>query len=85
MSFDPLFIGLMAGAILMIAPVAQVSRIVKLKETKEISMTFLVLSFIGISLWLTYGFIISDSALIITNSFGIILFFVVILLKLKYG
>lgn len=85
MAFDPVFIGLVAGTILMIAPVIQIAKIIKLKETKEISLTFLLLSIAGISLWLTYGIIVADNALIISNSAGIIIFCIVTFLKIKYG
>lgn len=45
----------------------------------------LVILMIGVSLWITYGILKNDIAIIITNVLSLILNTVVLILRIKYG
>lgn len=78
-------IGLIAGALVTISLFPQVTRILKLKETRDISLLWCITLFTGISLWLVYGFLIWNIPLIIANFICSILTFIILCLKIKFG
>jgi MtN3 and saliva related transmembrane protein len=61
-------LGLIAGTITSITFIPQVLQIWKTKSAKDISILMLSLLIIGVSLWLAYGIVVKDIAIIYTNS-----------------
>ena len=78
-------LGLLAGALTTISFVPQVIKTWKFKETKDISLLMYVIFFIGVFLWLSYGLIINNAPIIIANGVSLVLVFIVLILKIRYG
>lgn len=77
-------LGLAAATLTTIAGLPQLVKIIKMKETRDLSLEMYLLMFAGISLWFVYGIIKKDLPLIIGNLITIIITGTIIALKLKY-
>ena len=75
-------IGLIAGSCLAISNVPQIIRIIKTKDTSSISLIMYLIYTIGITLWLTYGIILSSISVIISNSVALTTASLVLIFKL---
>jgi len=78
------FVGFVAGTLTTVAYVPQVVRSWKLKETKDISLSMLVLYAAGVSLWLVYGIWMDAMPVIAANGISLILILVLLGIKLRY-
>ena len=76
--------GYLAGILTTIAFVPQVTRAWKLKETRDISLSMLVLFGVGVLLWTAYGFWLSSLPIITANVATFLLILVLLALKLTY-
>ena len=63
----------------------QVIKTIKLKETKDLSLTTLLMLVIGVGFWIIYGFMLNQPPIYIANIITFILCSTVLFLKLKYG
>jgi MtN3 and saliva related transmembrane protein len=61
-------LGLAAGTITSITFVPQVIKIWQTKSAKDLSLLMLLLLIVGVLMWLTYGLLVMDAAIIYTNS-----------------
>jgi len=77
-------LGLIAAVFTTSSFFPQVYKAWKEKSTKDISLTMYIAFFIGIVLWLIYGYYINSLSMIIANIVTLILVIIVIILKLKY-
>ena len=77
-------IGLMAGTITSITFLPQVIRIWKTRSAKDLSMLMMIMLIVGTSLWLSYGLMIKDAAIIYTNSMVLAMSLIMMFFKLKY-
>lgn len=80
-----MIIGLIAGFLTTTATLPQILKVLKSKETKDISLIMYTMLSLGIATWLIYGFLINDIPLVAWNIIGFILSSTVIALKIKYG
>ena len=77
-------LGLAAGTITSITFLPQVIRIWKTKSVKDISFLMMLLLILGTSLWLTYGLLFKDTAIIYTNVMVLIMSLIMFYFKVKY-
>ena len=77
-------LGLAAGTITSITFLPQVIQIWKTKSAKDLSMPMLLLLISGTTMWLAYGLLIKDAAIIYTNSMVLVLSMVMLFFKLKF-
>jgi MtN3 and saliva related transmembrane protein len=77
-------IGLIAALLTTSAFVPQVYKALKSKSTESLSLPMYLIFFVGIMLWLVYGFHLNSLAMILSNIITGILALVLIILKLKY-
>jgi MtN3 and saliva related transmembrane protein len=77
-------LGLAAGTITSITFLPQVVQIWKTKSAKDLSMPMLLLLILGVSMWLTYGIIVKDAAIIYTNSMVLTMSFIMLFFKIKF-
>lgn len=77
-------LGLTAGTITSITFLPQVIHIWKTKSAKDLSLLMLLLLILGVLLWLTYGLIVMDAAIIYTNSMVLAMSLILLFFKLKY-
>jgi len=78
-------LGLLAGALTTISFIPQVMKTWKFKETKDISLLMYIIFFTGILLWFSYGILIDNAPIIVANGISLVLVFIVLSLKIRYG
>ena len=78
-------IGLTAGFFIALGLVPQVLRVWRLKDAREISLSFVLLSMGGTALWLVYGLVLGLISVILWNGVNLFLQFSLLSVKLKYG
>ena len=78
-------IGYMAGLLATVAFVPQVTKTMRERIAKDISLGMYVLFCVGVTLWLVYGFLIYSWPVIISNLASLILSATILALKIKHG
>lgn len=77
-------LGLVAGTITSITFLPQVIKVWQTKSAKDLSLAMLALLMLGVSLWLVYGLIIMNAAIIYTNSMVLTMSLILLYFKVKY-
>ena len=77
-------LGLAAGTITSITFLPQVIHIWKTKSAKDLSLLMLLLLMLGVILWLAYGLLIMDAAIIYTNSMVLAMSLIMLFFKLRF-
>ncbi|MDB5201667.1 MAG: hypothetical protein JWQ27_1076 [Ferruginibacter sp.] len=77
-------LGLAAGTITSITFIPQVIQIWRTKSAKDISLPMLSMLIIGVSLWLAYGIILRDAAIIYTNSMVLSMSLIMLYFKFRF-
>ena len=77
-------LGLAAGTISSITFLPQVIRIWKTKSAKDLSLNMLGLLILGVGMWLTYGILVKDVAIIYTNSMVLSMSFIMLYFKFRF-
>jgi MtN3 and saliva related transmembrane protein len=77
-------LGLVAAVFTTSAFVPQVYKTWKAKSAKDLSLTMFLVFFIGVLLWLVYGYMIQSLSVVLANSVTAFLALILISLKLRY-
>jgi MtN3 and saliva related transmembrane protein len=77
-------LGYAAAALTTGSFIPQVIKIVKTRQTKDISLGMYMMFIIGVLCWGSYGLMIKSYPVIIANSVGLVLNAIIIFYKLKY-
>lgn len=77
-------LGLTAGTITSITFLPQVIRVWKTRSAKDLSLNMLLLLILGVAMWLIYGIILRDTAIIYTNSMVLAMGLLMLYFKLKF-
>ncbi len=83
MNFNTI-IGLAAGSLTTLALLPQVIKVIKEKKTRDISLGMYIMYLLGISLWFTYGILLNNIPIILTNIVSMILSVIIFYYKLRY-
>ncbi len=78
-------LGLAAGTITSITFVPQVIKIWQTRSAKDLSVAMLLLLMLGVSMWLAYGIIVKDIAIIYTNSMVMAMGLLMLYFKWRFG
>ena len=78
-------IGLIAGTLTTASLLPQVIKTLRIKETKDISLSMYIILVTGMLLWVVYGILIGALPVIAANIISFILATIVLILKIKYG
>jgi MtN3 and saliva related transmembrane protein len=78
-------IGLLAAACTTGALLPQVAKIIRTRETRDISAWMYIITSIGVFLWFVYGIYLADLPIMIANGLTFILAVTVLAMKIKYG
>jgi MtN3 and saliva related transmembrane protein len=78
------WIGILAGIFTSTSLLPQLIKLIRNKKAEDISLFFLIALFIGISLWIVYGFMRQDIPIIATNCFSFLVNVAMIVLGIKY-
>lgn len=86
MNFDLFsWIGLSAGAITSVGFIPQLIRGLKTKSLNDVSYWMPIVLAIGLFLWLIYGILRNDFAIIVTNSIGVTCNIILLIMKKWYS
>ena len=77
-------LGLVAAVFTTSAFVPQVYKTWKAKSAKELSLTMFLVFFLGVMMWLVYGYLINSLSVILANAVTGLLALVLIFFKLRY-
>lgn len=78
-------IGLTAAFFTSIVWIPQVIKSFRTKKTRDLSLPLTVIASVGMTLWLAYGLLLNDIALIISNGVQVPMVWGLLLMKLRYG
>ncbi len=78
-------LGLVAGFLISVGLIPQISRVLRLRDATQISLPFNLLSLGGTVLWLAYGISLGLLAVTFWNGINCILYVILLSVKLKYG
>jgi len=77
-------LGIVAGICTSSSILPQIIKTLKKKKAEEVSIFMFIVLMTGNALWIYYGFVKSDIAIISTNFFALALNIVMIVLKSRY-
>lgn len=77
-------LGLIAGACTTVAFIPQVVKTFKSKSAKDLSLGMFFTFWLGVIMWLIYGFIKTDLPIIVANAMTLLLATFLLFLKFKY-
>ncbi|HMC01843.1 MAG TPA: SemiSWEET transporter [Flavobacteriaceae bacterium] len=77
-------IGLIAATLTTAAFLPQVYKTWKTKDVKGLSLPMVLMLFIGVGLWLVYGFLMKSISIIIANGITLISIFLLVYFKIKH-
>ncbi|MGF1672762.1 MAG: SemiSWEET transporter [Rivularia sp. (in: cyanobacteria)] len=80
-----IIVGLLAATLTTSAFLPQMIKTWRTKSAKDVSYTMLITFIIGIFLWLIYGILRQDIAIILANAFTLLFNLTILYLKIKYG
>ena len=78
-------IGIFATFFTLWSTVPQIRKVLRTKEADDVSKWLIISLILGLSLWVVYGIIKSDAIIAGSNSIGVSLNIVLLLLKFKYS
>lgn len=78
-------LGLVAGGFVVCASLPQIFKIIKSKSAEDISLPMYIALNIGTFLWLIYGFVSQQPAIIVTNAIFQVFNLFILFLKIKHG
>ncbi len=78
------WLGLVAGALTTASFVPQVWKIWKTKSAEDVSLLMFVAFCVGVSLWIVYGSVKGEAAIILTNAVTLVLGAAIVWMKLKF-
>lgn len=78
-------LGLIAGALTSFGFIPQIIKGLKTKKMEDVSYYMPIIIAIGMTLWLIYGLIKNDLAIVSANAFGVACNISIIVLKRIYG
>jgi MtN3 and saliva related transmembrane protein len=77
-------LGLLAGGLTTVSFVPQVRKIWRTKKAEDVSLMMFVAFCVGVSLWIVYGFMKGEAAIIATNAVTLVLGAAILWMKLKF-
>jgi len=83
MSIDTL-IGVAASVFTATSLLPQLIKLIKEKKTEGVSVLMLVVLFTGLALWIVYGILKSDWIIVVSNSFALVVNFLIGALTIRY-
>jgi MtN3 and saliva related transmembrane protein len=76
-------LGVLAGILTSCSFIPQAYKVIKTKRTHDISLPMYCLCTIGVLLWIVYGILIQDIAIVLTNVITIVPTFIILILTVK--
>ncbi len=77
-------IGFIAAALTTASFLPQAIKVIRTRNTKDISLLMYLMFNTGVVMWLAYGFLIMDFPLIIANFIALVFTGTILVMKIKY-
>jgi MtN3 and saliva related transmembrane protein len=77
-------IGLLGGVFTTFGLIPQIYRLIKVKSSTEISLSFTIMYLTGNALWLIYGITIHSFSILVWNALGVVFNSIMLFLKFRY-
>jgi MtN3 and saliva related transmembrane protein len=77
-------IGLLAGTLTTASFVPQIIKIAQTRQTRDLSLSAYVVLSIGVSLWVVYGVLINQIAIIIPNTLVFFMGMYIVIMKIRH-
>jgi MtN3 and saliva related transmembrane protein len=77
-------IGLIGAILTTIGFLPQMIKVIRTKQTRDISLGMYIIMIIGAVFWLTYGIILSSIPIIFANSISFVFVLIILIMKIKY-
>jgi MtN3 and saliva related transmembrane protein len=77
-------LGILAGTFCTVSFVPQVLKIYKTKNVSDLSIITFSMFSLGVALWMAYGIVLNDYAIVIANGITLLLSLVILCMKFKY-
>lgn len=81
---DNSYIGGVAGFLTSIAIIPQMIKTWRTRHARDLSLWQQIIIIVGLALWLAYGILLHDLPLILSNSFTLICYFLLLAMKILY-
>ncbi len=78
-------VGLLAGLCTTVSFLPQVLKTWRTRSTEDISLGMFLIFTIGCTLWLLYGLLLRDIAIMLPNAVTIVMSTIILACKLRYG
>jgi uncharacterized protein with PQ loop repeat len=66
------FVAASWGVIMALSPVMQIRRMIRLRSSRDVSIGYLLVIIVGFAIWIAYGIVIRDPALVVPNTVAFI-------------
>lgn len=83
-TLNPYIIGTVAGVFTAASMLPQLVKIIREKKANDISLPMVLILLSGLGLWVWYGFMKDDWAIIATNIFSLLVNLLILVFSLKY-
>jgi len=77
-------IGLVGAILTTIGYLPQMIKVIRTKQTRDLSLTMYIVMVCGALFWFVYGVMISSIPIIFANSISFIFVFTILIMKIKY-
>ena len=77
-------VGIAAGVCTSVSLLPQLIKILKHKKAEDISLFYLIILFVGLSMWVWYGVLREDVPIIATNGFSLVVNGITIVFGFRY-
>jgi MtN3 and saliva related transmembrane protein len=77
--------GLVAGAFTIVSSLPQILKVIKSRKTADISLPMYILLVTGCLMWVVYGIVTSQIAIIIPNVIYFVFNSIILYLKIRFG
>lgn len=77
-------LGLVAATLTTISFLPQAIKVIKTKNTKDLSLVMYIALTSGVLLWLIYGFLLNDIPIMIANAITLVFATTILFMKVKY-
>lgn len=77
-------VGYIAGSLTTACVIPQIVHVIRCGSSTDLSYAFVCMLIVGLTLWLTYGFLISEIPVIVPNAISLILNLFLLGIKLRH-
>lgn len=85
MTLEIEYVGFAAGALTTFGLFPQAIRMLRTRQARDVSLTWVVVTALGVALWLFYGLVKQSPSIITANGVTLVLFCIILAIKIRHG